>query len=132
MSAISSLTSAAGAIPASAYANEPEAIRKGDNTAKQAYATGLGFEQMLLGQLTQQMTDTISQTGSDGDGLGGSGDSSDGSSSDPLSSAYSSLLPSALAQGVMAGGDNALAMQIAQGIDPALLRSPGSGSGGSR
>lgn len=119
---ISSLSSS---LPAVDFAHEPESIRHGDTAAKQAYATGLGFEQMLLSQLTKQMTDTISGSGAGGDGLGG--DSSDGSSdapsSNPLAGAYSSLLPGALTQGVMAGGDNALAMQIAQSIDPALLSS---------
>ena len=121
LSAASLSASVGGAgIPAINQATEPESVRRGGAAARQAYATGLGFESMLVSELAQQLTATISGSGSGGDGLGGP--SSDGSS-DPAAGAYSSLLPSALAHGVMSGGDTGVAMQIAQSIDPRLGRS---------
>ena len=110
-------------------ATEPESVKQGGKAAQQAYETGLGFESMLVSELAQQLTSTISGTGDDSDGLGGS-DSSDGSdsSSDPAVGAYSSLLPSALTQGVMADGGTGVAMQIAEGIDPKLALGPGTGA----
>lgn len=127
MSAISAAYPSAGALPVTDAATEPAAVRNGDQAAKNAYQTGLAFEQMLVSQLTQQMTATISGTGSSDDGLGGTTDSGDGSSSgssDPATGAYSSLLPSALTTGLMGAGGTGMAMQIAQGIDPALAANP--------
>lgn len=103
---------------------EPASVRNGDQTAKNAYSTGVAFEQMLMSQLTQTMTATIGGSdssdglgGSSNDGLGGS--SADGSSDAGLG-AYSSMLPDALTSGIMANGGTGIAMQIAESIDPAL------------
>ncbi len=132
MSAISaSYPSAASSLPITDAATVPAAVREGGQKAKNAYETGLGFEQMLVTELTQQMTNTISGTGSGSDGLGGTTDGSGGLSgstaaSDPASGAYSSLLPGALTSGIMSGGGTGIAMQIADGIDPALLDAPAS------
>ncbi|HLI60885.1 MAG TPA: hypothetical protein VKV21_14585 [Solirubrobacteraceae bacterium] len=115
MSALPSLT---GGLPAIDYANEPYEIRHGDRAAKAAYAEGLGFEQVFLNQLTQQLTATLS--GSSSDSSDSSADSSDGSSAS-TGGPYSSLLSSALTQGVMSsGGAGGLAMQLAESIDPSL------------
>lgn len=118
MTAISSITSG---VSAADYANEPYAIQHGDKAAKSAYTEGLGLEQVFVDQLTQQLTATL------GSGSSDSTDSSDGSSSDssdssdPSTSPYSSLLSSALTQGVMSsGGAGGLAMQLAASIDPSL------------
>jgi hypothetical protein len=105
-------------LPASDYANEPYAVQHGDKTAKAAYAEGLGFEQVFVNQLTQQLTATLS--GGSGDSSDSSGDSGDGASAS-AGGPYSSLLSSALTQGVMSsGGAGGLAMQLAESIDPAL------------
>lgn len=108
-------------LPASAYANEPYAIRHGNPAAKSAYAEGLGFAQVFLGQLTQQLTATLSDSSGSADGsTDGSGGSTDGSSA-VAGGPYSSLLSSALTQGVTSsGGAGGLAMQLAESIDPAL------------
>jgi hypothetical protein len=118
MTALSSIT---GGLPSTAYASEPYAIKHGDSAAKSAYAEGLGFEQVFLGQLTQQLTATLSGDSSDSSGASGdSGDSGDGSSTS-AAGPYSSLLSSALTQGVMSsGGAGGLAMQLAESIDPSL------------
>jgi hypothetical protein len=120
---MSALPSVSG-LPATAYANEPYEIKHGDKAAKAAYTEGLGFEQVFLNQLTQQLTATLSGDSGDSGDSGGSsdpsGDSSDGSSS-ATGGPYSSLLSSALTQGVMSsGGAGGLAMQLAQSLDPSL------------
>jgi hypothetical protein len=125
-------------LPVVDQSSEPASIRNGDQAAKNAYATGTAFEQMLVNQLTQQLTATISGTGSSDDGLGGTtddGTGDDGASSaasaDPAVGAYSSLLPDALTSGVMSSGGTGIAMQIAQAIDPALDAATASGTSSS-
>ena len=115
MTSVSPLT---GGLSAADYANEPYAIKHGDQAAKSAYTEGLGFEQVFLNELSQQLTATLG--GDSSDSSDGSGDSSDGSS-DSAGGPYSSLLSSALTQGVMSsGGAGGLAMQLAESIDPSL------------
>src|ERR1700679_1415849 len=64
-------------------ATEPESVRNGNQAAKNAYQTGLAFEDILVNQLAQQMTATVPGLSGDDDGLGGStSDDSDDSSSD--------------------------------------------------
>jgi hypothetical protein len=111
-------------------ANEPASIRNGDQAAKNAYQTGLAFEQVLVNELTQQLSQTVSGgSGSDGSSTDDSGgDSSGGSSgasggmlgSDPASSMYAQLLPQALSSTIMSSGGTGLALQIAKGIDPSI------------
>ena len=115
MTSVSSLT---GGLSAADYINEPYAIKHGDKAAKSAYDEGLGFEQVFVNELTQQLTATLS--GDSSDSSDSSGDSSDGSS-DSAGGPYSSLLSSALTQGVMSsGGAGGLAMQLAESLDPTL------------
>lgn len=112
-----------GALPPIDPALEPAAIRNGNQAAKHAYQVGLAFEQMLVGELSQQLTATTGSDGStDGSGDPTSGGSSSGSimGSDPASSTYAQMLPDALASGVMSAGGLGIAAQVAQGIDPAL------------
>ena len=102
---------------------EPASVRNGNQAAKNAYQTGLAFEQVLVDQLSQQLAATAG--GSSGDS---SSDSSDGSSassgglmgSDPASSMYSQMLPQALSTSVMSAGGLGLAAQLAASIDPAI------------
>jgi hypothetical protein len=100
---------------------EPANVRNGNAQAKQAYATGLAFEQLLINQLSQQLTATAS-SGDAGDG--GSDDSGDDTTgimgSDPASSTYAQMLPEALTSGVMSAGGLGIAAQVAASIDPAL------------
>ncbi len=107
-------------------ANEPAAVRNGDQKAKDAYQTGLAFENVLVNQLAQQLSATVPGLDGSDNGLGGSsGDSSDAGSTGGVGGsgglgAYSSLLPQTLATSIMSGGGTGLAMQIAKSIDPAL------------
>jgi hypothetical protein len=110
---------------------EPAAVRNGDQKAKNAYETGLSFENVLVNQLAQQLSATVpgldgsGGSGGSDDGLGGSSDDGLGGTSGDSSGggglgAYSSLLPQTLATSIMSGGGTGIAMQIAKSIDPAL------------
>ncbi len=73
----------------------PADIRKGSAEDKQAYTAALGFERMLLGELTKQMAETAKPIdGSDGDDQ----------STDAASSMYMQMLPDQLADAVTANG----------------------------
>jgi hypothetical protein len=111
-------------------ANEPASIRNGNQAAKNAYQTGLAFEQVLVNELTQQLSQTVSGGSSsdgsstDDSGTDSSGDSSSASGgilgSDPASSMYAQLIPQALSSSIMSSGGTGLALQIAKGIDPSI------------
>jgi Rod binding domain-containing protein len=120
---------ASAGLPTVDQATEPASVRAGGQAAKNAYETGLAFEQMLDNELTQTLSSTISGTGSSDDGLGATTDPTDpsGASADPAASAFSSMLPNALSTGLMTSGGTGVAMQIARSIDPALT-SPGPGA----
>jgi hypothetical protein len=128
MSAISAATSLpASNLPLIDPANEPASVRTGDQKAKNAYATGVAFENVLVNEFAQQLTATVPGLDGSDDGLGGttdSGDGSDGSTGGVGGSgglgAYASLLPQTLANGITAGGGTGIAMEIAKSIDPAL------------
>ncbi|MGO9959953.1 MAG: hypothetical protein ACLP50_28910 [Solirubrobacteraceae bacterium] len=132
MSALSASPSAG--LPPIDPALEPASIRNGNTAAKNAYQTGLAFEDVLVNELSQQLMATVPGLGgsSTDDGLGGSSDdglggsnASDGvddsSGSGSSLSSYSSMLPGALSSAIMSSGGTGVAMQIAEGIDPALL-----------
>ncbi len=106
-------------LPTVDQATEPASVRAGGTAAKNAYETGLAFEQMLDNELTQTLTATISGTGSSDDGLGASTDPT-GASADPAAGAASSMLPNALSTGLMTSGGTGIAMEIARSIDPGL------------
>jgi hypothetical protein len=115
-----------GALPPINRALEPASVRDGNAAAKQAYQVGLSFEEMLVNQLAQELSSTISGA-SDGSALGGSDssagstdDSAGGSGSDPASGAYAGLIPDALTTSLMSGGGLGVAQQIAAAIDPAI------------
>ena len=56
----------------------PASVRNGTPQDQKAYETALGFEQMLLTQLTTELAKTASMSGSN-DGSGYGSDGSDGS-----------------------------------------------------
>jgi hypothetical protein len=77
----------------------PQDIRTAAPARRDAYEAGLGFERLLLQQLSQSLTSSTR------DALGGD-------------SPYASLLPDALADGVMSTGGLGLARQLADAIQP--------------
>jgi Rod binding domain-containing protein len=74
----------------------PAEIRNGSATDKKSYQAALGFERMLLGELTKAMADTAKP--SDGDQSG-----------DAATSTYMQMLPDQLADAVTANGGLGLA-----------------------
>jgi hypothetical protein len=131
ISATAALPTTSASMPTSTLplmdpATEPAAIRNGDQKAKNAYQTGLAFENVLVNELAQQLSATVPGLDGSDDGLGGtSADSSGSGSTGGVGGAgglgaYSSLLPQTLTSSIMAGGGTGIAMQIAKSIDPAL------------
>jgi Rod binding domain-containing protein len=100
----------------------PADIRNGNTQAKQAYQEALGFEDVLMQQLTQQMADTVTTPGGGSSDPSGSSDSSSGGilGSDPSTSAFASMIPTALTQSIMSGGGVGVADQLARAIDPQI------------
>jgi hypothetical protein len=144
-SAAASAASAASAaaLPATSMplidpALEPAVVRNGNSAAKNAYATGVAFEDMLVNQLAQEMTATVPGLGGSSDGPGASGSDglggTDATGGDQTSlggsslGAYSSLLPQTLATAIESGGGTGMALQIAQSIDPTLAHPASKGT----
>jgi hypothetical protein len=127
MSAVSATTGLpASSMPPIDPAKEPASVRNGDQKAKNAYATGMAFENVLVSELAQQLAATVPGLDGSDDGLGGTNNNSSGSGSTGGVGgggglgAYSSLLPQTLATSIVSGGGTGIAMEIAKAIDPAL------------
>ena len=116
-------TSTQAALPITSLTRAPAAVREGSSQAKQAYATGQGFEEMLLEQLSQSLAQ--------GNGLGGegSGEGSGEAEGAPLEAGggeLQALLPQALTEGIMRDGGIGLATQLMNRLDPAAASRPAS------
>jgi Rod binding domain-containing protein len=94
------MSGATSALPPIDQALLPADIRSGTKQDKQAYTAALGFERMLLGELTKQMAETAKPA--DGDEQ----------SSDAASSMYMQMLPEQLADAVVQNGGTGLARSI--------------------
>ncbi len=88
-----------GGLPPIDQALLPRDVRDASPAKREAYTAALGFEQLLVQQLTSSLADSAQ------DALGGD-------------SPYAGLLPDAMAQGVMAGGGLGLAAQLTQATSP--------------
>jgi hypothetical protein len=77
----------------------PADVRTAPAARRDAYEAGLGFERLLVQQLSESLTRSAR------DALGGD-------------SPYAMLLPDALTDGVMGGGGLGLARQMADAIEP--------------
>jgi Rod binding domain-containing protein len=125
MSALSFDTSQlTSALPPINPATEPASIRNGDAKAKKAYQEALGFEDVLVNQLSQQLASTVSAP-SDPSSEGSSDSSSSGGggllgSGDSASSAFSSMIPQTLTNAIMSSGGLGVAAQLARALDPAI------------
>ena len=97
-------------IPPIDQAALPADIRKGSAADKKAYTAALGFERMLLGELTKVMADTAKPAdGSDTRSDSGDGSEGGGNSTDAASSMYMQMLPDQLADAVTRNGGLGLA-----------------------
>jgi hypothetical protein len=92
-------------IPPIDQAQLPADIRTATPARRDAYKAALGFERLLVQQLSQSLTDSAR------DALG-------------ADSPYASLLPDALTDGVMGGGGLGLARQLSDAIAPPPAAAP--------
>jgi Rod binding domain-containing protein len=77
----------------------PADIRSGSTQRKQSYEAALGFERMLVQQLTKSLADTAQRTDDD-------------TAQDAATTTYRGMLPDTLADGVIAAGGLGLARQL--------------------
>jgi Rod binding domain-containing protein len=109
------------ALPPIDQAALPAEVRNGTKQDKKAYESALGFERMLLGELTKALADTAKPAGSDDSGDDTSTDSADGTDSsgqtqDAATSMYMQMLPDQLADAVTSAGGLGLAQSFYQQI----------------
>ena len=84
----------------------PAEVRNGSASDKKSYQAALGFERMLLGELTKAMADTAKPAdGSDSDSDSGDG----GQPQDAATSMYTQMLPDQLADSITQNGGMGLA-----------------------
>jgi Rod binding domain-containing protein len=117
MSMAPSPISATG-LPAVNQATEPEWVRRGSASTQRAYDTALAFEQTLVEQLARSLTDSSGVTGE------GSEAGEEGSGDEGQAGMMSSMLPQALASGVISGGGLGLAAQLTQSLQGAGADAP--------
>jgi Rod binding domain-containing protein len=95
----------ASALPPINEAALPAEVRNGSAKDKKNYQAALGFERVLLGELTKAMTETAKPAG-------GSDSGDSGQPQDAASSMYLQMLPEQLADSVVSGGGIGLAQDI--------------------
>lgn len=99
--------------PVDAAALPPE-VREGTAQDRELYATALGFERMLVEELTRQMTDSLAAL----DGGDGEDDHDDGGLSLSSASLLTDQLPSTLADAIASGGGLGLALDLWRALRP--------------
>jgi Rod binding domain-containing protein len=87
----------------------PAEVRNGTKQDKKAYQAALGFERMLLGELTKAMAETAKP-------IDGGDDDSSSQSKDAAASIYMEMLPDQLADAVTANGGLGLARSFYDSI----------------
>ncbi len=109
-------------LPTVAAGVEPAFVRNGSTAVKSAYKEAVGFEEMLVEQLSKSMSETggLTESGQEG---GGEGEEGGGSMS-----LVSSMLPQTLAESLTRGGGLGLATQLTTEIDPSALLSKKEGA----
>jgi Rod binding domain-containing protein len=95
------------ALPPVDQALLPAEVRNGSAKDKKAYQAALGFERVLLGELTKALADTAKPAGSSDDG---------GQPHDAASSMYMQMLPDQLADSIVSGGGIGLAQNLYRSI----------------
>jgi Rod binding domain-containing protein len=109
----------AGVAPVN-QALEPTWVRNGSAATQQAYHTALAFEEMLLEQLSGALTQ---------DGLQGESEESGEEGAPKLGGGvFSSLLPQALSQGLVAGGGLGVADELTRELQARESLTQGTGA----
>lgn len=81
----------------------PADIRQGSQTRREAYTASLGFEQLLVQQLTESLASSAREA------MGGD-------------SPYANMMPTAMADGIMDAGGLGLARQLTDSLAPPAPR----------
>ena len=97
------------ALPPIDQATLPVEVRNGSKQDKKAYQAALGFERMLLGELTKAMAETAKP-------IDGGDEDSSSQTKDVASSIYLQMLPDQLADAVTANGGLGLAQSFYDSI----------------
>jgi Rod binding domain-containing protein len=97
------------ALPPIDQAMVPAEVRNGTKQDKKAYQAALGFERMLLGELTKAMAETAKP-------IDGGDEDSSSQSKDAAASIYMEMLPDQLADAVTANGGLGLARSFYDSI----------------
>jgi Rod binding domain-containing protein len=84
----------------------PADVRKGGQEAKEAYGAALGFERMLVKQLTKSLADSAAVGGGDKEDGGGS------------PAAYREMIGDSIADAIVKGGGIGLAHDLYKQIRP--------------
>jgi Rod binding domain-containing protein len=116
-------------VPAVNQALEPAWVRRGSTATQQAYASALAFEETLVEQLSQSLASTSGLGGESSEG-GSSSEAGGSEGSGGSSSPISSMLPQALAAGVMHAGGLGLAAQLTHDLEKAGGATQAQSSGG--
>ena len=98
----------------------PADVRNGTDKQKQAYAAAVGFERMLVEQLTKPLAQSALGGGTDSESGDSDSGQDSGSTQDSGSSVYSDMISSSLADSV--------SQQGGLGLADSLYRSFGMGS----
>jgi Rod binding domain-containing protein len=82
----------------------PAEVRDASPKSQELYRAALGFESMLVKQLTSQLAQSSTGTGDDGDDGGNAGDA--------VSGMYGQMLPDALADSLQQSGGVGFALDV--------------------
>jgi Rod binding domain-containing protein len=96
----------ANALPPINEAALPAAVRNGSADDKKSYQAALGFERVLLGELTKALAETAKPAD------GGDSDQPQ----DAASSMYMQMLPDQLADSIVSGGGMGLAQSLYESV----------------
>jgi Rod binding domain-containing protein len=108
-------------IPAVDSAALPPDVRNGTAQDRRLYSVALGFERMLVEQLAQQMTSSLTSLGA--------GDEEDPGFGAGSASLFAEQLPGTLADAIVGGGGLGLATELYRALAPEAASAPSSTTG---
>jgi hypothetical protein len=121
---MSGLAAAVGGVPGTTLpvvdeAHAPAYVRNGSAAVKHDYATAVGFEEMLLSQLTQSLAQSSGLSGESEEAGGEASAGEEGASgSESGGGMLAELLPQTLAEGLTRDGGLGMASQLMGALDP--------------
>jgi hypothetical protein len=109
---VSAIDGLGAQLPIVSEAALPREVRQGSAEDRQAYRAALGFERLLVEQLTRTLAS--------GAGVGGSGAAADDGTrgGDATAGTYGELLSNAMADGIVAAGGTGMAGALYRAMRP--------------